>query len=179
MAYHRDGMKKRGVILAACLLAAALAPGNGCAQEAPGPAHRNLIFPIDTSMVMFGSPTTRFFLGWQQDANAAFQLGLDGVVSWLDLWGPHKELQRFAVLAVFSGAGLIVNQAFSLTAHDESHLEAARAIGATNVMLVRSSDNQQMGIGDRRAGPLHLFKSQSDATGTGVRWPVKGWTPTC
>jgi hypothetical protein len=50
---------------------------------------------------------------------------------------------RFGVLALFTGASYIVNQAFSLTAHDEGHMEAARAIGASDVSLVRSNNYAQ------------------------------------
>ena len=51
-------------------------------------------------------------------------------------------------LAVFSFSGFVVNRAFSLTAHDTSHMEAARAIGASSVGLVRESNGEAMGIGE-------------------------------
>jgi hypothetical protein len=95
---------------------------------------------------MFDSPPTRLFLGWQWNANALFQIGLDSVSDYFDLHRSGKELFRFGVLTLFTGAGFIVNHAFSLTAHDESHIEAARAIGASGVSLVRSSNGQEMGI---------------------------------
>jgi len=97
-------------------------------------------------MVMFGLPSMRLFFGWQENANALFQLGLDSVSDYFDLHRPGKELFRFGVLSLFAGAGYIVNQAFSLTAHDERHMETARSIGAWGVSLVRTSNGQEMSI---------------------------------
>jgi hypothetical protein len=97
-------------------------------------------------MVMFGSPNTSLFLGWQRNANALLQVGLEGVSDYFDLHDSGTALSRLAVLAVFSGAGYVVNQAFSLTAHDARHMDTARAIGATGVSLVRISNGREMSI---------------------------------
>lgn len=59
-----------------------------------------------------------------------------------------QKLLRAGALALFTGAGLIVNHAFSLTAHDEGHMEAATAIGASYVALVRVDNGQEMSIGE-------------------------------
>ena len=139
-------MKKLLAVLATCLLLGTFASTNGNAQDTRVPDHRLLYFPLNTDMVMFDSPSTRLFLGWQRNTNTLFQIGLDSVSQYFDLHRSGQELIRFGVLTLFTGAGLIVNQAFSLTAHDESHMEAARAIGASGVSLVRSSNGQEMGI---------------------------------
>jgi hypothetical protein len=94
---------------------------------------------LENPMLMFDAPSTRLFLGWQSAANTLLQAGLVGVSDMIHVNPAADGLLRAATLALFTGAGLIVNQAFSLTAHDQSHMEAARAIGATNIGLVRSS----------------------------------------
>jgi hypothetical protein len=139
-------MKRTPVFLGACFLLAASAAAVGHAGDLPSSDHRGAPFQMSTDMLMFGSPSTALFLGWQQDANALLRAGLDGVASYFDLLGPGRELSRFFTLAVFAGAGLVVNQAFSLTAHDERHMDTARALGATGVTLVRSDSGQEMTI---------------------------------
>ncbi|HVP18936.1 MAG TPA: hypothetical protein VMU36_08050 [Spirochaetia bacterium] len=112
------------------------------AQEVPGP-ERSAI-ELDTDMAMFAAPSTSFFLGWQRDVNALFQIGLDGLSG---CFGGHdRRLLRFGMLTLFTGASLIANRAFSLTAHDESHMEAARAIGASGVSLARETNSREMSI---------------------------------
>lgn len=141
-------MKKLVVLLAMLLFLATCASRNAFAQDTREPDHSVLFFQLSTDMVMLNAPSTRLFLGWQWNANTLFQIGLDSAIGYFDLHRSGQELFRFGVLTLFTGAGLIVNRAFSLTAHDESHMEVARAIGATRVSLVRSSDGQEMGIGE-------------------------------
>ena len=124
-----------------CLLLTFCALWKGGAQEVSATDHRSPVFELNTDMPEFDAPSTRLFLGWQRNVNALFQLGLDGVSGYLDPHRPDQALPRFGVLSLFTGVSLIVNGAFSLTAHDESHMEAARAIGASSVSLVR--DNGQ------------------------------------
>ena len=97
-------------------------------------------------MVRFDSPSASFFLDWQTNANNLFRLGLDNLSDYLDLHSQGKELARIAVLTLFTGTSYVVNQAFSLTAHDERHMEAAIGIGASSVSLVRSDNFQEMSI---------------------------------
>lgn len=99
-------------------------------------------------MVRFDAPSAEFFLDWQTNTNSLLQLGFDGASELLDLRDPGKVFLRIAVLAFFTGTGAIVDQAFALTAHDARHMEAARAIGATDVGLVRSDNLQDMSIGE-------------------------------
>jgi hypothetical protein len=139
-------MKRTSVFFGACFLFAACAAANGYADDARSSNHRGALFQVSTDMVMFGSPSTSLFLGWQQDANALLRVGLDGVADHFDLLGPGSELSRFFTLAAFAGAGYVVNQAFSLTAHDERHMDAARALGATGVTLVRIDSGQEMTV---------------------------------
>jgi hypothetical protein len=133
-------MTKQSAGVAACLFLAFVVCENVRAQDKPALDSRGSVFQLNTDMVMFGSATASLFLGWQQNANALFQLGLDDTLDYFDLRRPGQELSRFGVLALFTGAGYIVNQAFSLTAHDERHMDTARAFGWTGVRLVRSSD---------------------------------------
>ena len=112
----------------------------------PAPSYRTAVFQLDSSMIRFDAPSTSLFLGWQSDAHALLHLGLDGVTAVIHITPAADTLLRAGTLALFSGAGLIVSQAFSLTAHDQSHMEAASAIGATDVGLVRSSNGQPMSI---------------------------------
>jgi hypothetical protein len=133
-------------LFAICMVLAFCASRSGYAQDTGGPHRPKLPLQLNTDMVMFSSPSTRLFLGWQEDTNALLQLGLDGILDCADLRRPGKELLRAGALALFTGAGYIVNQAFSLTAHDESHMEAARAIGATSVTLLSNSSGQEMNI---------------------------------
>jgi hypothetical protein len=140
-------MKNLWILLAAGLSLAALVTPPCSAEDARG-SGQETVFLLTTNMVMFDSPTTRLFLDWQWNANALFRLGLDSVTDVFNLHDPDQKLLRLGTLALFTGAGLIVNRAFSLTAHDENHMEAARSIGASNVTLVRQSSGQEMGIGE-------------------------------
>jgi hypothetical protein len=129
-----------------CLFLIACAFWKGYAQEVSGADHNTPLFELNTDMLEFDAPSTRLFLGWQRNVNAMFQLGLDGVSGYFDLHRTDRNLLRFGVLSFFTGASSIVNRAFSLTAHDESHMQAARAIGASSVSLVRDSSGQEMNI---------------------------------
>jgi hypothetical protein len=141
-------MKNASALLAMCLLCAVSPARDARAQDArpPEPERHPVIFQLSSDMVMFGSPPTRLFLGWQGNVNALLQLGFDGVSDHFDLRSPGKAFYRLGVLAVFTGAGYIVNQAFSVTAHDDAHMEAARAIGASDVGLVGESGGPAMSI---------------------------------
>jgi hypothetical protein len=138
-------MKKLLQLLAICAVFVFCAFDKGYAQGAPGQDRPSHSLRVDTDMAMFCSPSTRFFLGWQEDADALFQWGLDGILDRSDLRRPGKELFRVGALALLAGTGYVVSQAFSLTAHDESHMEAARAIGASSVSL-QSNDGQEMSV---------------------------------
>src|SRR5271157_533707 len=145
--FRRKGIRQLMVLLATCLFLAAGTYRNCYAQDTRGPDGRELLLELNTDMVMFASPSTRLFLGWQYDANALFQVGMDRVSDHFDLHGSGKEFPRLVVLTLFTGASYVVNQAFSLTAHDEGHMEAARAIGASDVFLVRTNNyGQEMSI---------------------------------
>jgi hypothetical protein len=138
-------MEKVTAIAAILLLATALVPMGGWSQDAMT-APARLPLTLGTDMVSFMQPSSRFFIGWQDNAIGGLQRGFDAVN---DLYRPRGlpgALYRVGVLGVFSAAGLLVGQAFSLTAHDAAHMEAARAIGATNVGLVRATDMAPMDI---------------------------------
>jgi hypothetical protein len=139
-------MKRLLVLLGVGLIFGIGLPLAGHAQESPRPGGRDRVFNLTTDMVGFGSPCTRLFIDWQSNANALFQAGFDAATSWLNRPGSRQVLTRIGTLAVFGGASFVVNQAFSLTAHDESHLEAARAIGGYGVSLLRNSDGREMSI---------------------------------
>lgn len=134
------------MFLSACLLLGACSTAPGHAGGFPSSDHRGALLQVSTDMLMVSAPSTSLFLGWQQGANALFRAGLDGVASSFDLLGPGKEVSRFFTLAVFAGASLVVNQAFSLTAHDEGHIDTARSLGATGVSLVRIDNGQEMAV---------------------------------
>jgi hypothetical protein len=138
-------MKIKPLLLITCIILAVSARSI-CAQEAQGQLHHELVFRYDSAMLMFNSPSTRLFVGWQSNANAVLQLGLEGVSGSIHFNPAADGLLRFGVLAIFSGAGLVVSQAFSLTAHDQAHMEAARAIGASGIGLLRTNNGQPMSI---------------------------------
>ncbi len=94
------------------------------------------VFELSSEMLRFSDPPTELFLDWQRDANSGLHAGLDALEAAWQLDAPDRQLERAGLLSAFTGAGLIINQAFSLTAHDVRHMEAARAIGGTNVGLV-------------------------------------------
>ena len=151
-------------LLATCALDNGFPPA-GAAEGSPA------VLEISTDMLQLQEPRTELVLGWQQDINAGFHLGLDAVTRGFALEGPDRLPQRAAALAAFSGVSLIVNQAFSLTAHDERHMEAARAIGSSDVSLV-SNSGKPMSLGlfflqafDFTAEPgLYTYDPPADAT---------------
>ena len=121
---------------------------NGYPQNAQEPVRATSLFELNTAMVAFGAPSTQLILGWQADVNTLFQDGMDGVEGYFDLRHPGQELLRSGALALFTGVSLIVNRAFSLTAHDQNHMEAALAIGASSVGLVRADTFQSLSLGE-------------------------------
>jgi hypothetical protein len=125
------------------LLLGVVIPVSICAQDAPrlGPAR---LVELTSDMVVFNAPTAGMFLGWQRNANALAQFGFDAEMNVANLRRPDRPLGRLGVFALFSGASLVVNWAFSLTAHDEAHLDAARSIGATSAYLVSVSGGQSL-----------------------------------
>ena len=129
-----------------CLLSITSVLWNASAQEALGPGSEASLFELNSTMVTFDAPSTYLFLGWQTDVNALFQDGLDCVSAYIDLPHSNQILLRSATLGLFTGVSLVVNRAFSLTAHDEGHMEAARAIGASAVYLESESNGQEMSI---------------------------------
>jgi hypothetical protein len=129
-----------------CLVFAAFPILGGFSQDISQPDRSPSVFELSSDMVMFGAPSTRLFLGWQKDVNALVHLGFDALVDHADVRRSDRTLLRIATLAAFSGASLLVNRAFSLTAHDQAHMEAARAIGASQVLLVGVSDLQEMSV---------------------------------
>ncbi|HET6451266.1 MAG TPA: hypothetical protein VFI08_08140 [Spirochaetia bacterium] len=131
--------------LLAGLWIAACAPGQAF-PEAAGPDRVTAVVEISIDMVELADPTTETFLAWQRDINAGFLLGLDGATKAFALEGPGRILERALLFSLLTDASLIVNQAFSLTAHDSRHMEAARAIGSPSVYLVSNATGQRMGI---------------------------------
>jgi hypothetical protein len=110
-----------------------------CAQASGG----GLVLEMSTDMVRVDAPSTRLFLGWHRDVNALFRAGMDGAGNLLDLGGPEKKIERLALLSAFVAANAVASRAFSITAHDQAHMEAALATGASRAYLVRSSDPAQ------------------------------------
>jgi hypothetical protein len=166
--YYPPGIMK--VVL--CLVITAFASAVAWPLDGPGADRRPVGFELSTEMLRFDTPTTELILGWQRDANALFQLGLDATTGALGLLGPGRQLERAAVLAAFTAAGLVVNQAFSLTAHDERHMETARSIGSSDVYLVRDS-GEWMSLGQ-------FFVEAFDFTmepGLYFYFPPAGMTP--
>lgn len=140
----------RAVVLCLLALAAAVsaAAQEGALTAAARPDAR-LDLELGTDMLRFDQPSSRLFLGWHRDFNALLRAGLDGSTDLLDLRGPGRGVPRLALLAVFAGADAVASRAFSITAHDAAHMEAALAIGAARAWLVRASDqSQEMGIGE-------------------------------
>ena len=131
----------RAVILAALSLTLA-APALGA--QGPGAA-----LELSTDMLRFDQPSTRLFLGWHRDVNALFRAGFDGAADLLDLRRPGQVMERLGLLAVFAASNAVASRAFSITAHDQAHMEAALAIGASRAYLVHSADpSVEMGIGE-------------------------------
>lgn len=141
-------MKVLPCLAALALALPAAAPGLH-AQAADGPSRPPLSLELSTDMVRFDQPGTRLFLGWHRDLNELFRAGLDASTDALALRRPGAGLPRLALLAAFAGANAVASRAFSITAHDAAHMEAAIAVGATRAWLVRSTDtSQEMGIGE-------------------------------
>ena len=119
------------------------AQGLGTAQEL------GTVLELSTDMLRFDQPSSRLFLGWHRDLNAMLQAGLDGSEDLLAFHGQGKGLQRLGLLAVFAAADAVASRAFSLTAHDAAHMEAAFAIGASRAYLVHTSDpSVEMSVGE-------------------------------
>ncbi len=122
-----------------CLLLATWVLPQAHSQSLETPGSNPAVFELSTDMLRFDAPTAEFFLGWQRDVNSAFQAGLDALSGPLDLNRPDRGLERAGMLALFTGVSLVVNQGFSLTAHDQRHMDTARSIGSTGVGLVSNS----------------------------------------
>ena len=128
---------------ALCLLLGISALG---AQEAARDPRAHTL-ELGTDMLRFDQPSTRLFLGWHRDVNALFRAGLDGTTVLLDLRRPGPWIERLGLLAVFAATNAAASRAFSITAHDQAHMEAALAIGASRAYLVHTSDpSVEMGI---------------------------------
>lgn len=129
-----------------CLAFAACALQDGNALEVMRSGSSSTFY-LSTDMVNLSAPSMRLFFGWQQSVNVLFRLGLDGVSGSFGT-DPSAPLLRAGALLLFTAPGLVVDNAFSLTAHDEGHMEAARAIGASYVALVRADSLQEMSIAE-------------------------------
>ena len=102
---------------------------------------------MNTDMLRLDAPSSRLFLGLQRDLDALFRIGLEGTADLLGLGRAERAVGRFGLLAVFAGVNAVASRAFSITAHDAAHMEAALAVGASRAWMVRSSDpGQEMGI---------------------------------
>jgi hypothetical protein len=127
------------------VLAACGSPGSS-AQDAGVQPRSRASFLLDTDMLRFDAPSGDFFIGWHQVMYTLCEVGLDGVTDSLHLDGPDQWPWRAGILAAFSGAETVASRAFSITAHDARHMEAARAIGASPVGLVTNDTGQDMTI---------------------------------
>ena len=116
--------------------------------SAPGFTQAASPLELDSDMLRFDGLSASFWMGWQDAATSLFALGLDGASGALGFRDPDRWIGRVALLAAFAGAGTVVSRAFSITAHDARHMEAARAIGSSSVGLVRSDNGQPMTIGE-------------------------------
>jgi hypothetical protein len=144
--FRRKWLKKLFVLLMTCVCFAVFSTQYGYAQDTQGPDHHESLFQLNSDMVRFDSPSPRLFFGWQRNANTLIQIGFDSASDYFDLRRSGTWALRLAFLTVFVGASCVVNQAFSLTAHDVRHMEAARATGAAGVCLVRNFDGPELSI---------------------------------
>jgi hypothetical protein len=132
-----------------CVFLAASAAHNGFTQVAePHPDSHRLSFELDSDMLRFDALSASFWMDWQRTTDTLFAVGLDGASGALGLNNQDRWFGRFTLLAAFSAAGTVASRAFSITAHDARHMEAARAIGSSSVGLVRSDNGQSMTIGE-------------------------------
>ncbi|HUI69789.1 MAG TPA: hypothetical protein VL354_04660 [Spirochaetia bacterium] len=131
-----------------CLILALCELPTGWAQASPGAERRPARFELSTEMLRFSEPSTELFLGWQRNVNSGIQVGMDALSGSLGLDQPDQQLARGGLLAVASGVSYVVNDAFSVTAHDQRHIETARANGATSAGLV---------VGDSNRAPLGIW----------------------
>ena len=130
-----------------CLIISTSACQLVCAQSVgPATGTHHPRFELSSDMLGFDAPATRLFFGWQGNMNSLLQIGLDGLSSFLDPSRPESWIWRFSLLGVFSAVSTVANRAFSITAHDVHHLEAARAIGASTAKMVRSDNGRDMSI---------------------------------
>jgi hypothetical protein len=116
-------------------------PGSGGVFAQPG--GMGPVLEMNTDMVRLDAPSTRLFLGLQDDTDALFRIGLQRTAGLLGLDRGEMRIGRLGLLAVFAGVNAVANRAFSITAHDQAHMEAALAVGAPRAWLVRSSDQSQ------------------------------------
>jgi hypothetical protein len=113
-------------------------------EPATGTHHSR--FELSPDMFGFDAPSTHLFFGWQRNMNSLLQIGLDGVSGFLDQGRTESWIWRLSLLGGFSAVSTVANRAFSITAHDVHHLEAARAIGASTAKMVRSDNGRDMSI---------------------------------
>ena len=101
---------------------------------------------IDSDMLQLHDPSSRTFRAWQRNSNSAMAIAAENSAEALSLSQPDRKLQRTAHFAIVNGAGLWVNHAFSLTAHDLGHMERAKSIGAKDVRLIRSDSGREISV---------------------------------
>ena len=118
----------------------------GAQAVEPATGARHPRFELSSDMFGFDAPSTQLFLGWQRNMNSMLQIGLDRLSGCLDQSRPESWIWRLSLLGAFSAVSTVANRAFSITAHDVHHLEAARAIGATTAKMVRSDNGSDMSI---------------------------------
>ena len=118
------------------------------AQQNPPTQRVPARFVVTGDMVNFASPSSYMFIGWMTNANCLIQIGFDATSNILRLQRPERYLSRVGVAALFGSVSLLVDRAFSLTAHDAAHMDAARSIGSTYVALVTPNAEAEMSIWD-------------------------------
>jgi hypothetical protein len=139
-------MKSARTAVVLCAVLAACGSPGGSAQDAELRPPSRPSFVLDTDMLRFDAPSSSFFIGWHRVMYTLGEAGLDGVTGSLHLDGPEQWPWRVGILAAFEGAETVASRAFSITAHDARHMQAARAIGASPVGLVQSDTGQDMTI---------------------------------
>ena len=141
-------MSSRAALLLCVMLAFSVSTRGFTEAAETAPDSHRFSYELNSDMLRFDGLSAAFWMGWQAAATSLFAVGLDGASAAFGLNGPDQWFGRCALLAAFSAAGAVSSRAFSITAHDARHMEAARAIGSSSVGLVRSDNGKAMTIGE-------------------------------
>lgn len=136
------------IVGALCIVVGVFHGEKVAAQQNPPTQRVPARFVVTGDMVNFASPSSYMFIGWMTNANCLIQIGFDATSNILRLQRPERYLSRVGVAALFGSVSLLVDRAFSLTAHDAAHMDAARSIGSTYVALVTPNAEAEMSIWD-------------------------------